>query len=239
MHPEIRKELAHGSTISSVPGGKSRSSSSLGPEFPITVDLSPYRCGVRRQVENSRAQNTAFEATVRLEFIVPQSPATTSFYAEVQQTFVEFALPIRRSLIHLGATPQEAEDAMHNAVVAICDNRPQMERPAAYMMKAARNQWLTMLRSSSRLTELNGEDVPMVAGCTTKTPENQALSHEYQHRVVVALKRLPVAQREAFVLRADERFSYSEIAEITGRKESTVRQQYKRAVAELRSLLEE
>ena len=54
-----------------------------------------------------------------------------------------------------------------------------------------------------------------------------------------ALKRLPVAQREAFVLRADERFSYSEIAEITGRKESTVRQQYKRAVAELRSLLEE
>lgn len=44
-------------------------------------------------------------------------------------------------------------------------------------------------------------------------PEQRAVGADSQSRILAALRTLPAAHREAFVLRADEGFSYAEIAQ--------------------------
>ncbi|WP_017584776.1 RNA polymerase sigma factor [Nocardiopsis ganjiahuensis] len=75
--------------------------------------------------------------------------------------------------------------------------------------------------------------------CWRSQPESRVLFQEDGRRLLEALQKLPQAHREAFVMRSDEGFSYAEIAQVTGRQESTVRQHHRRALEALQRLLRE
>ncbi|MFE3456022.1 RNA polymerase sigma factor [Nocardiopsis aegyptia] len=161
------------------------------------------------------------------------------YYQQFKGGFVQWAPGVRRVLIDIGATPDEANDALQEAVESILSSRPDMREPRFYLMRAARNKYLSMVRARRHTDDIDEETGLDTATPSSAWPESRALASEFRGRVVTALQVLPPAHREAFVLRADERFSYAEIAQITGRQESTVRQHYKRAVEALRMLLRE
>ena len=59
---------------------------------------------------------------------------------------------------------------------------------------------------------------------------------EQEHRVLAALRRLPLAQRQVMALMYDQ-FSYPEIAGIVGKSEETVRKNAERGRAAMKELL--
>ena len=68
-------------------------------------------------------------------------------------------------------------------------------------------------------------------------PESLARAHELERRLQTALARLPEKQRAALLLREMEGLSTSEVAEILGCSETTVRSQISNARLRLRKLL--
>jgi RNA polymerase sigma factor (sigma-70 family) len=178
-------------------------------------------------------------------FAAHQEPTVTHefegdpYYQQFKEGFVRWAPEVRRALKHMGATSQEADDAMQEAVESTLIKRPELHAPRAYLMRAARNKYLSMVRARRHTDDIEEECGLDTATPSSSWPEGRALAVEFRVSVVAALRELPPAHREAFVLHADERFSYAEIAQITGRKENTVCQHYKRAVEALRMLLRE
>ena len=70
-------------------------------------------------------------------------------------------------------------------------------------------------------------------------PEEQALGHDLGRRFAAALGELPVAFREAVLLRDVEGLSYGEIGDVLGVRIGTVRSRIARGRERLRGLLEE
>jgi RNA polymerase sigma-70 factor (ECF subfamily) len=161
------------------------------------------------------------------------------YYQQFKEGFVRWAPEVRRVLRHMGATSEEADDAMQEAVESTLRKRPDLHAPRAYLMRAARNKYLSVVRSRRHTDDIEEEHGLDTAAPSSLQPENRVVSLELRDRLVIALRSLPLAHREAFVLHAAEDFSYAEIAQITGRKENTVCQHYKRAVEALRRLLRE
>ncbi|MEU5858903.1 RNA polymerase sigma factor [Nocardiopsis dassonvillei] len=161
------------------------------------------------------------------------------YYQQFKEGFVRWAPNVRRVLKHMGATSEETDDAMQAAVVSILHKRPDMREPRTYLTRAARNKYLSMVRAHRHTDDIEEENGLDTAAPSSLRPENRVVSSELQDRLLTALRSLPSAHREAFVLHADEDYSYAEIAQITGRKENTVCQHYKRAVDALRELLRE
>ena len=70
-------------------------------------------------------------------------------------------------------------------------------------------------------------------------PEEDALAHDLGRRLAAAVGELPVAFREAVVLRDVQGLSYVEIGEVLGVRIGTVRSRIARGRERLRSMLEE
>jgi RNA polymerase sigma factor (sigma-70 family) len=158
------------------------------------------------------------------------------FRNQVRAAFVSRVSRVRASLIRIGATPEQAEDALQEAVETILKKRPQMKNPRAYLMRSARNTYLSLLRTLVYLDEFVEETTvnPLWSG-----PEHEAVRSELRGRLMVALRRLPQAHREALVMRNDEGLPCAEIARIPGRTEATVRQHHNRATKALSQFLRE
>ena len=70
-------------------------------------------------------------------------------------------------------------------------------------------------------------------------PEEQTLGHDLGRRLAAAIASLPVAFREAVVLRDVQGLSYGEIGDVLGVRIGTVRSRIARGRERLRGLLEE
>ncbi len=70
-------------------------------------------------------------------------------------------------------------------------------------------------------------------------PEQRALGHDLGRRLAAAIAALPIAFREAVVLRDVQGLSYSEIGDVLGVRIGTVRSRIARGRERLRGLLEE
>lgn len=72
---------------------------------------------------------------------------------------------------------------------------------------------------------------------TRPTPEEEALRHDLQRSLRLAIRRLPKKQRPVVMLYYENQLSIHEIGRILGRPYSTVRTQFRRAKANLRTAL--
>lgn len=158
------------------------------------------------------------------------------FRDQVRAAFVSHATRVRASLIRVGATPEQAEDALQEAVETILKKRPQMQNPRAYLMRSAHNMYRSMMRALVYVDEFVEETT---VNSLEASPEDGVVRSELRGRLLVALRQLPQSHREALVMRSDEGLSYAEIARITGRSEATVRQHHNRAIKALSRLLQE
>ena len=93
-------------------------------------------------------------------------------------------------------------------------------------------------KRSRRRLERPIEDLEQVAD-ERFGPEEDALGHDLGRRLAEAVRELPVAFREAVLLRDVQGLSYVEIGEVLGIRVGTVRSRIARGRERLRSLLEE
>lgn len=152
------------------------------------------------------------------------------------------ALAYRFSLLVCGH-PQDAEDAMQDALLQTYKNARRIRQPGGFrtwLYRTVKNACLMSRRTKvdepPRLGSLDAEDAPDVASADPD-PEAQSAAAAERRRFQAAFRQLPRPYRLVAFLRDVEGLSTREVAEVVGIKEANVKQRLHRARAMLREAL--
>ena len=152
---------------------------------------------------------------------------------EILDTIGNTILRLALSYLH---NIEDAEDILQETMIKFVTVRPVFESEShrkAWLMRVASNLAKNRIDYNRvrDTMELNEEIVGEVQEDLDKGDEYKAIWD--------AVRSLPVHQREAIHLFYQEGYSTAEIAQITGRREATVRSDLKRARDKLREMLKE
>ena len=152
---------------------------------------------------------------------------------EILNTIGNSILRLALSYLH---NIEDAEDILQETMIKFVTVRPVFESEShrkAWLMRVASNLAKNRIDYNRvrDTMELNEEIVGEVQEDLDKGDEYKAIWD--------AVRSLPVHQREAIHLFYQEGYSTAEIAQITGRREATVRSDLKRARDKLREMLKE
>lgn len=146
--------------------------------------------------------------------------------------------------------PEDAEDTMQDVLLKVLPYLPKFENPQAlsvWLYKVARNRCLMNRRGVKNarhrhvsLEELmpTPSDIEHLTNTSEPDPESSLLQNERDARVRTAIQTIPPAYRMTLVLHDMEGLSTSQVAEVTGVREGTVRVRLHRARLMLRQELE-
>ena len=159
---------------------------------------------------------------------------------EIEKEAEEILSTIGNSILRLALSYlhniEDAEDILQETMIKFVTVRPVFESEShrkAWLMRVASNLAKNRIDYNRvrDTMELNEE----IAG---EVQEDRDKGDEYK-AIWDAVRSLPVHQREAIHLFYQEGYSTAEIAQITGRREATVRSDLKRARDKLREMLKE
>ena len=159
---------------------------------------------------------------------------------EIEKEAEEILSTIGNSILRLALSYlhniEDAEDILQETMIKFVTVRPVFESEShrkAWLMRVASNLAKNRIDYNRvrDTMELNEE----IAG---EVQEDLDKGDEYK-AIWDAVRSLPVHQREAIHLFYQEGYSTAEIAQITGRREATVRSDLKRARDKLREMLKE
>lgn len=155
--------------------------------------------------------------------------------------FAVFAPRLNGWLLRMGASRSVAEELVQEAFLRLAKHAPRLKddtRVGAWLYTVTKNLWVSHRRWSwldgTRLIELAEQ------AFTTRppTPAEAAAANETARRVEQALAALPEAQREVFLLVAQEGLEPTEAAGILGIAPEAARQRLARARKALKEALE-
>ncbi len=143
-----------------------------------------------------------------------------------------------RYALRMVGTREDAEEALQDALVRIYRGLGACREPAqveAWAFRILVNRCRTALTRSSRRDRhvLTGDFAAAANGV-----DHPADAAAWREEIQRALDRLPRAQREAFLLRHVEGFSYGEMAAMTGAGVSALKMRVLRACESLRAELD-
>lgn len=154
--------------------------------------------------------------------------------------FVVFAPRLNGWLLRMGASRPVAEELVQEAFLRLARHAPNLRddtRVGAWLYTVTRNLW----SSHRRWAWLDGSRILELAERTftarPPTPAEAAASNETASRVERALANLPEAQREVFLLVAQEGLEPTEAAAILGIAPEAARQRLARARKALKEAL--
>lgn len=151
---------------------------------------------------------------------------------EMDEAVWEMHVPMLRLALSILRHPQNAEDAVSQAVVSAYQKIGTLRKPDAFkpwLMKITARCSYDLLRRKKREV-LSAEPLSSDAGFFVEPMENT---------LYTALSRLPDGQAQVLTLYYYEGFSTAEIAQILGIPRTTVSMRMTRGRAKLKAMLEE
>lgn len=144
-----------------------------------------------------------------------------------------------RHAVRMTGRPDDAEDAVQAAFIKAhrnlryCRNR---DRFGAWLFRIGANACKDQLKSKHR----RAVSLDDVSGLTARegNPEDERDRGALGRRIELALRRLPDDQREAFLMKHVEGWSYTEMADCLGVSVPALKMRVHRAREELQELLE-
>jgi len=149
-----------------------------------------------------------------------------------------------RYALRLAASPAEADEIFQEVWLAVVHGRVRY-RPTAsfvtYLFSIAHRRMIDSLRRRGRRWEdsVADENLERIADEVSQQPLEIALRVEHRDAMNAAVSRLPLMQREAFLMQAESGMTLEEIAEATQTGRETVKSRLRYAYARLRRDLEE
>lgn len=156
--------------------------------------------------------------------------------AALARLYSRYKVHLFRFCLHLLKNESQAEDAVHNTFVKICNGVHSVGNPSslcAWMFQIARNEALMNLRQRKSSSDDGLDDV-----WDEETPLTILVDKDISTVVQQMMSRLKVEYREVLMLREYEQLSYTEIARITGVTESSVKSRLFKARQALAKSLE-
>lgn len=125
----------------------------------------------------------------------------------------------------------DAEDAVQDAFLRL-QSAGDVASPEGFLVKTTTRRCIDQLRACQRRKQYIGPWVP--EPIDTKTIQsNSALADSLSQAFLIMLERLSATERAAFLLRTVFDYEYSEIADVLGKTETSVRQIVSRARARI------
>ena len=129
---------------------------------------------------------------------------------------------------------QDAEDAVHQAFLALIDNLNKVrdissKETKTYLIVIAEHKAIDILRTRKRFIDMNIDEA--IGGIQVEPPGDNALAS--------AIARLPARYREVLLLHYGNGYTASELAAILGIKSGSVQRLIYRAKEALQKILEE
>lgn len=136
---------------------------------------------------------------------------------------------------------QDAEDAVHDTFLKIARNMksiddPHSQRTLSYVLKATKNTAINLLHKNKAKTTVNFEDMDELSDADFL--ENLNITENYQ-RIVHAILDLDDTYKDVLFFHFVQEMKIDQVAELLGRKKSTVKQQLVRGKKILLEVLEE
>jgi RNA polymerase sigma-70 factor (ECF subfamily) len=164
---------------------------------------------------------------------------------DLQQTYDQIVRPIEdrmiRSIWRVVRNPEDAEDAMQDALVTILKQWDRIRRhpnPQSLVLKICLDAACDATRRRvrhARIVELSQGPVEQAGG--SPLPAETILGREQYAEIVAAIHRLSRRQAAAMLMRAVQGQSYEEIAAVLGCTEATARKHVARSRQRLRTWL--
>lgn len=164
------------------------------------------------------------------------------FEAWVRRDAASFLAFFRR----LGASRAESEDLTQEVFLKVFRNKEHYQptgRFQAFAFRVARNAWIDhrrrgAVRPPSAAGGVEEDELRPPVPDGAPSPEERASRREQAGRVRAALEQLSDGHRMVFELGIRQELPYSEIAELLGIPEGTVKSRMFHAVRKLREILE-
>lgn len=159
--------------------------------------------------------------------------------AELYDRYAAMALGLALKIVR---DPQEAEDVVHDAFVAIVERadqyKPERGTVVAWLVTTVRNLALDRTRRRARRAQITEEELRHVPTEPVPDPESIAWLAREREAVRAALSTLSKAQRDTLYIAFFEGLSYPDIAERENIPLGTVKSRAARALAALRAAFE-
>lgn len=133
-----------------------------------------------------------------------------------------------------------AEDLRQEALRLAFERLDQLAEPArfgAWLLSIAANRCRNHLRDMVHRRASGGDGGPAPADVGRRSALSSVMARESAELIALAVDRLPIALREAFLLFHLEQLDYRAMAEVTGVRENTLQVRVHRARALLRHQL--
>jgi RNA polymerase sigma-70 factor, ECF subfamily len=133
-----------------------------------------------------------------------------------------------------------AEDLRQEALRLAFERLDQLTDPArfgSWLLSIAANRCRNHLRDMVQRRAIGGDDAPPVADLGRRSALSSVMARESAELIALAIDRLPIALREAFLLFHLQQLDYRTMAEVTGVRENTLQVRVHRARALLRQQL--
>ena len=134
--------------------------------------------------------------------------------------------------------PADADEIFQDVWLAVIKGKSRYvasARFATYLFAIAHHRAVARLRRRGRAAELLQEDDPLAD--ETPGPLDMHINAELAQALEAAIAALPLAQREAFLMRAEGGLGLEEIAEAAGTSRETVKSRLRYATRRLRQAL--
>lgn len=142
-------------------------------------------------------------------------------------------------LIKIGATKEDAEDVVQEAIIKTIECLSQIEatKLRAWLFKVALNRYYSLYSKKKILSYLSEEDIKQFQASINI--EEQLISSEQNEHLQQALLQLPPHQQQLLIMKYFMDLSYKEIATIIDRSENYVRTYLQRARKAIRKKWED
>ncbi len=138
--------------------------------------------------------------------------------------------------------PAEVDEVFEETWLRVLEKLPRYRdegRFSAWLFRIGRNIFIDRIRknrNAAAAMELDAEEAPQVAGPMSMEPDQELELGEVGDVIAQAVERLPIEQREVFLLRQQD-LAFKEIAEIQGCSINTVLGRMQYAMKSLRRLI--
>jgi RNA polymerase sigma-70 factor (ECF subfamily) len=159
--------------------------------------------------------------------------------------YARYRLRLHRFILRLSRDSHEAEEVFQETWMAVIRGKVKYHpsaRFAAYLFSIAHrrlaDRWRRVKRSSA--LQSDGEtscDPDDIADDFTVTPEEWTQHAQFRNALLAELDKLPVTQREVFLMKAEADLSVEEIATIMGATHEATKSRLRYALAHLRAAL--
>jgi RNA polymerase sigma-70 factor (ECF subfamily) len=149
-----------------------------------------------------------------------------------------FERPLYLYVVRLVGSSTDAEDVFQEIwtrMYRLRGEKKEVKRFSGLLFTIARNLAINMIRDRKVLPDTSVDNLPFDAEAILRT--NDVEVADIRDMIERALMQLPIAQREAFILREYNGYSYQEIAEIMGTPMVTAKTRAWRGRERLRKMI--